>query len=111
MANEQETVQVLTMCKQHPEVAAECEAIELSMEHYARIHSVNPTVKLKEKIFTAVNDGGSHSTNAAPVYKRPTEVVKLSSFWKYVAAASVILLIGSLFMFYNYYTKYQTAND
>jgi len=36
-------------------------------------------------------------------------VVSISPFWKYAAAASVILLVGSIVMNVNYYRKIETA--
>ncbi len=108
MTNEQETAQVLAMAKQYTEVRAELDSIEACMEHYARIHCVNPSVKLKEKVYTAISEGHTNRTVSTPV-ATGAKVVAGSSFWKYVAAASVILLIGSIVMNYNYYTKYETA--
>src|SRR4051812_35450019 len=104
MANEQEIAQVLAMAKQYPEVSAEIVSIEQGLEHYAHVHAVNPPIKLKEKIFTEIN--GAHRKNISQA--APAKVVS-SSFWKYVAAASIILLIGSTIFNVNYYRKYETA--
>ncbi len=113
MATEQETAQVLAMAKQYPEVAAEILSIEMSLEHYANIHCVNPSVRLKEKVYAAIS-GEKKETKVSPVVtavQAPAKVVSISPFWKYVSAASIILLIGSVIMNYNYYNKYETANS
>lgn len=115
MANEQETAQVTAMSKQYAEVAAEIEAIELSLEHYANIHCVNPNVKMKAQIYEAINgekknDAGK-AASIAPMQQSQARVVPISSSWKYVAAAAVILLIGSIILNFNYYNKYEAAND
>ncbi|MEO6669092.1 MAG: anti-sigma factor [Ferruginibacter sp.] len=115
MATEQETAQVTAMAKQYSEVKAEILSIELSLEHYANIHCVNPHVKMKAQIYDAVTGKPNNSTVAVPFPQKeqpvPAKVIAVSSFWKYVAAASIILLIGSAILNYNYYNKYEVAND
>ncbi|MEO8771369.1 MAG: anti-sigma factor [Ferruginibacter sp.] len=113
MANEQETAQVTAMSKQYAEVSAEILSIELSLEHYANIHCVNPHVKMKESIYAAISgeNNSSHVTPVRQMTQATAKVVPVSSFWKYAAAASVILLIGSAILNYNYYNKYETANN
>ncbi len=107
-----ETAEVKLWAKQYPEVAAEIEAIQMSMESYAQSHAVAPDASVKEKIFAEINSG-----KAAPVVDMKTKdngtakVYPVSSFWKYAAAASIILLLVSLIFNYTLYNKYQTTND
>jgi Anti-sigma-K factor rskA len=106
-----ETAEVAAWAKQYPEVAAEIEAIQLGLESYAQTHAVEPAPSVKEKLFAAIN-----TNSTAPVIDLKTEekatakVYSISPAWKYAAAASVILLIGSLILNYTYYNKYQSAN-
>lgn len=109
MANEQETAQVIAMSKQHPEVAAELLAIESSLEHYAQVHAIIPAMKLKERVFDGINGIRKDNSTVADAQAQG-KVVSVSSFWKYVAAASIILLIGSVVLSINYYDKYQKAS-
>ena len=115
MATEQETAQVIAMSKQYPEVAAEILSIELSLEHYANIHCVNPHVKMKEQIYDAISGQKKNIAVTAPsiqpAHVVQAKVVPVSSFWKYAAAASIILLIGSAALNYIYYNKYEAANS
>jgi Anti-sigma-K factor rskA len=107
-----ETAEVLQWAKQYPEVAAEIAAIQAGLEGYAQSHSVAPAASVKEKIFAEIN-----KSTAAPVVNLnapgngTVKVYAVSSFWKYAAAASVILLAGSLIFNYTYYNKYKTVND
>lgn len=107
MANEQETAQVIAMLD-HPEIAAEILSIEAALEHYARIHAVNPAIKNKEKVFDKINGVG---TAMAATRTEPAKVISVSSAWKYAAAASVILLIISAILNFTYYNKYEAANN
>lgn len=112
LASATETAEVQQWAKQYPEVAAEIEAIQKGLEGYAQAHAITPGAAVKEKVFAEINKG-----TAAPVVNissagngTTSKVRSISSAWKYVAAASVILLIGSLIFNYTYYNKYQSAN-
>jgi Anti-sigma-K factor rskA len=106
-----ETAEVAQWAKQYPEVAAEIEAIQSGLEGYAQTHAVAPDASVKEKLFAAIN-----ANKTAPVIdikdeeRSTAKVYSISPTWKYAAAASVILLIGSLILNYTFYNKYQSAN-
>ena len=97
MANAQETAEVNALAKQYPEVAAEIAAIESGLQSYAGLYAVKPGDAVKEKIFTQINTG-----------REPAKLVSIS-FWKFAAAAAVILLIGSAVFNVVFYNKYQAA--
>jgi len=102
-----ETAEVIQWAKKYPEVAAEIEAIQSGLEDYARIHEVEPDTSVKEKIFASIK-----IEKEAPVAQdsSKSKVYSISPAWKYMAAASVILLIGSLYFNFTFYSKYQSAN-
>ncbi len=105
-----ETAEVKQWAKQYPEVAAEIAAIEAALEGYARAQAISPAASVKEKLFAEINKGvTSPVVNIAS--NSTAKVRSISSAWKYVAAASVILLLGSLIFNYTLYNKYQTTND
>lgn len=107
-----ETAQVIEWAKEYPEVAAEIESIQSGLERYAQTHAVTPDASVKEKLFSAINNANA----TAPVINLKAEeriiakVYSISPAWKYVAAASVIILVGSLIFNYSIYNKYQSAN-
>lgn len=109
ISSPEETRQVEAWAKQYPEVAAEIEAIQAVMINYANVNAIEPGADVKDKIFAAIQNTSSPvvDMNTAGVAK----VRPLSPSWKYAAAASVILLIGSLVFNYTYYNKYKSAND
>lgn len=108
-ASAKETADVLQWVKQYPEVAAELDAIQAGLEKYARANSIKPDDKIKQNIFEKINA----SVVAAPENIQKVKsssngkVRHISSFWKTAAAASIILLIGSLIFNYTLYNKYQ----
>lgn len=111
MTNEQETAQVLAMANQYREVKNEITDIEICLEHYAKVHAVNPSIKLKEKVFNTLVLGKPQAEMINTAKLGESKVVPISSFWKYVAAASVILLIGSIVFNLNYSKKLEQANS
>jgi anti-sigma-K factor RskA len=107
----EETQQVEQWIKQYPEAAAELKAIELGLEEYAMASAVAPRADVKQKIFAAINDApaaaiASNDFNRAS----PAKVVSLKNYWKWMAAASVALLMGSIVMNVTYFKKYDAAN-
>lgn len=105
----EETRNVEAWAKQYPLVAAEIAAIQGVMENYAHANAVAPAATVKENIFKAIQaDAASTKKEEATVRAK---VRSIASFWKYAAAASIILLIGSAILNYNYYNKYQSASN
>ena len=106
-----ETAEVSAWAQQYPEVEAEIDAIQEGLERYAQAHAVVPDPSVKEKLFSVIN-----TNKATPVIELKTgdkvtaNVYTISPVWKYVVAASVALLIGSMILNYIFYNKYQTAN-
>ncbi len=105
IATDAERQQVETWRQQYPEVAAELSAIELGLENYALANAVTPAANVKDKLFAQIN------TAAAPVVNINTQPAKVVAFngWKWAAAASIALLIGSAVFNYSLYNKVETA--
>jgi len=109
LASQQEIRDVEAWAKQYPEVAAELNAIASGLESYAQANAIEPDASVKERILAKIKDDTvKHFTrdnaDTAKVYS-------ISPAWKYAAAASIILLIGSLIFNYTYYKKYSVANN
>ncbi|MGG9964449.1 anti-sigma factor [Ferruginibacter sp. SUN106] len=106
-----ETEQVENWVKQYPEVAAELNAIQSGIENYAQSNAITPAGNIKDKIFAAINTTPQINTVAnTVVITDMAKVVGISSGWKWAAAASIALLIGSAAMNMVYYNKYDTAS-
>lgn len=107
LASQTERQQVENWIKQYPEVAAELKVIESGLEDYAQAAAVTPRTALKEKIFTRINT----LRPVSDTYNGSTaKVIAFKNYWKFAAAASIILLAGSAIMNVMYYKKYDTAS-
>ncbi|MES2849136.1 MAG: anti-sigma factor, partial [Bacteroidota bacterium] len=97
LASQEEAVQVQQWVQQYPEVADELAQIEASMALYAEANGEQPGASVKAKVFEKINEG--EKAKVVPLTNAGNEsslkVVKISSAWKNVAAAAVLLLIGS----------------
>jgi Anti-sigma-K factor rskA len=110
LTNEQETAQVLAWKAAYPEVGVELLAIENSLEQVDLAKAVSPSLDAKKNLFAAIkNNVASENNNVVPINRAP--VKSINSNLKYVAAASIVLLIGSAIFNMVTYTKYNKAND
>jgi hypothetical protein len=114
---EQETEQVLSWKAQYPEVAAELLAIEDSLEQLDFAKAVTPTMNVKQHLFSSIQQPNSAvSTKVEKSIEQPINstiapVKSMGNMYKYAAAASVALLVGSLLFNMSTYSKYNKANE
>ncbi len=107
MTTPAEAAEVEAWTMEYPDVRSELEAIEHAMEAYALNHAIEPGTGLKEEIIAHI----SKSPVVLPLYAdSPAKVIGIAPFWKYLAAASVILLIGSVLLNLNYQDKLERAD-
>ncbi len=107
LASEEEQSSVLSQLNQ-PEVREELLLIEQSLESYAFAYAIEPGSNTKQRISKKIFNNASADSSFTG--KRETPVVAISSFWKYAAAASILLFVGSAIMNFNYYNKIQSAS-
>lgn len=97
---------------QYPEVAAAVNDCQLDMEQYVTLQSKTPPADLKQRIFhIIINEEAARESGALeePVTDEfPETKTYVSSAWRWIAAAAIVLLLGSLW--YNY-VFYGQAND
>jgi anti-sigma-K factor RskA len=111
LTSNEESAQVQAWVKQYPEVAAELKAIELGLEEYAQANAVAPGAGVKDKLFATINtDAAAPVIDIKAEEKTTAKVYSISPAWKYAAAASVILLLGSVIFNILFYNKYNSAN-
>lgn len=106
LASPEEAAELLRMRDAHPEVAAALAESERWLNDSARMHSVPPAPGVKEKLFDTLKTefrppliGEQHASN------------KRSSFIKYLAAASIILFLGSVALNLYFYNRYATVRS
>jgi len=109
----EETRDVEGWAKQFPEVADEIASIQEGMEAYAQLHAITPDESVKQKIFAKLSAASATAPVISIKEKRidAGNAYATSAAWKYAAAASILLLIGTLYFTYTYYKKYDAAQQ
>ncbi len=88
---------------------AELDEIERTMEAYAMMHAVKPRESLRTTVLAQVPPSFVRENSYNDSVSTSGKVVSISPFWKYAAAASIVLLVGSAILNFVYYNKYQQA--
>ena len=90
LASDEERREFEQMCTQYPEVLQARTAFELALEKQAMENAIAPSFDVKAKIFDEINSTGK-------IVSMQAATAKKVSWFKYAAAASVILLAGSIY--------------
>jgi anti-sigma-K factor RskA len=115
LADEVDRTEFERMCDQHPEIRAAREAFEVELEQFAVANAVAAPERVRAVVLEKTV--GSVEIPLQPVGVEDvstTPVVRMRSWVRYVAAASVVLLIGSAilnFYFFNKYREYSSRYD
>lgn len=101
----------------YPEVADELSGIINSLETYANSFAVQPDASVKDKIFSRIDKESTNkmfsstatfiddSKNNLHKNGESGKVATIGSYWKFIAAASIILLVGSIALNIAFYNK------
>lgn len=112
IASAEESKTVEECLSQYPELKDELSDIESSLEDYAQANAVQPSAQLKQKILGSI-DINKESTvqriEEEAISKPVEKTYRIPAFYKMLAAASVVLLIGSIIVAISFYNKYNSA--
>ena len=89
LASPEERVEFEQNCALYPELVIARTDFEMALEQQALSASTKPPAFIKEKLLKEIN-GGAKVIPMKPAYRQ------LSNTWKYVAAAAILLLAGSI---------------
>jgi len=106
LASDEERIEFEQMCIQYPEVLSARNAFELALEKQAIENVITPSASIKNKIFEEIKVTGNEESQTLALAP-----VKKLNWAKYAAAASVVLLAGSLYFNLNLYNKNKTLQN
>jgi anti-sigma-K factor RskA len=112
LADREERAEFERMCAAHAEVRRARELFELALEEEAMSNAITPSKNIKSKIFAEIeieSEKISNSHVSAPHQSRPIRQLPGTGWQRYVAAASIVLLLVSTalnFYFFNEYKDY-----
>ena len=91
------------MIQQYPEVAAEYEAIQITMEKFNTIHAVTPPAHVRDRVLNEIKLLGEKKV--IPLTRNNSS----SKFYQYAVAASVTLLLLSSFAAFYFAGKFNST--
>lgn len=102
IASPQEAAELESMRKQHPEIELAIHEAQETMEGFAMSHLETPPAKVKDNLWEEL---GLTEASKEDVSEPEVKIIEMpaeptSPFYKYLAAASVIVLLGSLAYIY-----------
>jgi anti-sigma-K factor RskA len=106
ISSPEETQIVEETLKQYPELKQELDDIEISLEKYAQANAIEPSDSAKEKIMNRIFAEDAKEENQKAQIIAINKKSSIPMFYRWITAASIILLIGSIILNYNYYEKY-----
>jgi Anti-sigma-K factor rskA len=100
LASEAESRQVEQWAAAYPAVREELDAIEAALETYATANAVQPADHVKNKVMAGIAAAAGNKTAAPDILVNGNQINRgkapVVAIWKRMAAASVILLAGSV---------------
>ena len=102
-----EKVEVENMCAQYPEVKAELDAIQDTMNGYAVSHKRNPAPELRNKILSQLDLKDAEEPKVIPMNQSGSA----GGSYRWLAAASIALFVVSGSMNLYLYNKYNAVNN
>ncbi len=122
IASKEEVILVDKYVADYPEVAAELSGIINSLEAYANSFSIQPDASVKDKIFSRIGELSDNklsytenvfyngSKNNLSKNGELAKLIPVPSYWKFAAAASIVLLIGSVSFNISLFNKTSDSN-
>lgn len=90
LCSDDERIQFEKMCTQFPEIVIARNTFEIALENQAMQHAITPSASIKNNILDAINT----TPKVISIANAPTKKI---NWFRYAAAASILLLAGSLY--------------
>jgi anti-sigma-K factor RskA len=116
VASPEEIAELELLCTQYPEIKAAVDAFALVIEQQAMAGAITPPPAVKENLMQQL--AGEFAVNQpATIFTLPTtnandniSIQPAAGYWKFAAAAAVILLVASAILNFYLYSNYQNTN-
>jgi len=116
LASADEAAELEVMMQKHAEVKQAVDAFAQTLEQNILEETVTPPAEIKQKMISAIFAGEEPEKSSFPLtenhpsLQKQIPVIKLN-FWKYAAAASIVLFLISAAFNYYFYNNYHSANE
>ncbi|MEN9298872.1 MAG: hypothetical protein RLZZ429_1185 [Bacteroidota bacterium] len=110
MADDQERAELEQLSRQYPEIKAAIEAFEVSLEQNAMANAMQPAARVKANILTEISHEFIDTADTGAQAKLVNMSAPPTNWLRYVAAASVILLVVSAATNVYFYRQFREAS-
>jgi anti-sigma-K factor RskA len=112
LAGSEERAEFEALCASHPEVRQARDDFEQSLENYVMKNSgaLKPSPRVRDNVFAEINSSSGDSSKRTPATVYPLQPTR-SSWWRFVSAASIFLLLGSTILNYYFFTQYREYSN
>jgi anti-sigma-K factor RskA len=112
LSTAEEAAELEKLCTLHADIRKAVDEFAAIMEAQAFHNAIAPPPMVKEKVMHAIAEEG----NEVPViplneHKEQSFQLKPKAGWKYLAAASIILLVASTTLNFYFYNNYKSADN
>jgi anti-sigma-K factor RskA len=116
LSSAEEAAELELLCKQYEDIRNAVDEFAAMMETQAFNNAVTPPRMVKDKVMHAIADENEKEKNVIPVIpiqaKDETRAITTSkTIWRYLAAASIILLVASTGLNFYFYNNYKSADN
>jgi anti-sigma-K factor RskA len=101
LADAGERAEFEQLCRKYPELVKAREQFEEQLEKQALANAVKPPASAREKVLAAVQESAAQSSKKIPAMETTTTPVRSMNTWRWVAAASIVLLAFSAWFAYD----------
>jgi anti-sigma-K factor RskA len=105
MADESERAEFERLCLQYPEIAAARADFEKAVEQNILANAMNPPAQVKERFLEAIEPNPSLNQPKIITMENVQNPVQQNRFPRFLAAASIILLLICLYFSYEFYNQ------
>jgi anti-sigma-K factor RskA len=109
LTSQEESAEVESMMAAHPEIASAVNEFEIKLEQQFMDNAIQPSSDVKGALFAALEH--EFTANATPHETKVISIKPATPFWKYMAAASIILFLASTIFNVYYYNKFSELEN
>lgn len=110
LASQEERSEFEQLCAQYPELVAVRTEFELALEKQALENAIAPPSHLRDTIMLNIHQD-IPAGKSKVITMQTSDTPRKSGMLRFVAAASVILLLGAAYFAYDFYSKNKKLND
>jgi anti-sigma-K factor RskA len=111
LADAKERYEFERLCEQHPELEQARIAFEKTLEQHAMDNAIPPPAGIKQQVMDTIQQQPSNNKSKLVTMENGTSAIRRNNPFRFVAAASVILLLGCVYFIYHFYNESKTLSN